>query len=83
MRKTQLFQKLDLVPLAFADAGRGPFAHAIDRQDRRALERRRKERRGRVGLVVLRENDRAFVAELVAQVRFEPDLFLHPDRHRF
>src|ERR1043165_2997728 len=33
-------------------------------------------------LVMFREKDRALVLELFAQVRLEPDLFFHPDRHR-
>ena len=32
--------------------------------------------------MVLRENDRTFVTEFFAQTRFEPDFFLHPNRHR-
>ena len=36
---------------------RGPFADAVDRENRRLLERRREERAGGVRLVVLGEDE--------------------------
>ena len=48
-----LLEDLDIVAPADADRGRGPLADAVHRQERRFLERRRKERARRVRLVVL------------------------------
>jgi hypothetical protein len=45
------------MPLAVADRERGPLAHAIGRQDRRALGRRSEERGGRVCMMVAGEQD--------------------------
>ncbi len=46
-----------LVAAADAEAGRGPFADAVEGQDGRLLEGRGEEGAGRVRLVVLGEDD--------------------------
>jgi hypothetical protein len=55
--EADLLQDLDLVPAPDADRRRRPFARAVDGQDRRVLEGRRVEARGRVADVVLGEEE--------------------------
>ena len=56
VRKAQLVRERDAVAAADAEAGRGPFADAVEREDGRLVERRGKERAGGVRLVVLGED---------------------------
>ena len=62
VRKADLVRQLDAVAASRAVGRRGPLADAVHRQDRRLLERRREERAGGVGFVMLREDDRLAVA---------------------
>ena len=61
VRKADLVGQLEAVAASRAVGGRGPLADAVHRQYRRLLERRREERAGGVGFVMLRENDRLAV----------------------
>src|SRR5688572_18216074 len=82
MWKPQLGKELDLAALACAVARCRPFADTIDRQDCRALKRRRiKSRRG-MRLVMLCKQDRSFKAGPAAQLLACPKLFGEPDGHR-
>jgi len=63
--------------VAVADGRGGPFADAVNRQNRRLVKRRRIKRAGRVGLVVFGKKDRAigtqsgqFTANGFAQIQF-------------
>ncbi len=49
MRKAQFVRQLDLVAAPDTKAGRGPFADAVQRQDRRFFEGRREESARRRG----------------------------------
>ena len=70
VRKAQLLEHLDRIAAADADRRGRPLADAVHRHDRRLLERRRIERRGRVRFVMLAEQNLAFVAfELARRCR--------------
>ena len=64
IQKTERVRELDVTvqldPVAAADAerGRAPLADAVERQDRRFLERTRKKGAGGVALVMVGEHDR-------------------------
>ena len=45
MGKLELGQQPDRVAVPDADGGRGPFADAVDREDRGAVERAREDRK--------------------------------------
>ncbi len=53
--EVELALQLDVVAATHPDAAGGPLPHAVEGEDRRALERRREERARRVALVVLGE----------------------------
>ena len=57
VREPELVRQLDPVAPADAEAGGRPLADAVEREDRRLLERRREERAGGVRLVVLGEDE--------------------------
>ena len=76
MGEVQLMGELDLVAAALADGGRGPLAHAVHGQDGGLGEGRREEGRGRVRLVVLREEDGALIAQGLADLGLHPELLL-------
>ena len=57
VRKVELVREVDAVARAAAVAGRGPFADAVDGEDRRLFEGRGEESAGRVRFVVLGEDE--------------------------
>src|SRR6266511_2769097 len=83
MREMQLAENIDLIALPPAEAGRRPFADAVDRQKGRLGKWRREESGGSMRLVMFREDDRTVVIELFADQFLHPDLFLDPNRNRF
>ena len=58
MRKLNLTRQLDAIAAADAEGRGAPFADAIQRQNRRLLERAREEGAGGVAFVMVGENDR-------------------------
>ena len=82
MGEPDLVGQPQLVALADPDARRRPFADTVHRHDGRFLERRREERRGRVALVVFREDVRAFrlAAERLRQSAWSVQLLTEPHR---
>ena len=88
MREVQLFQHLEAVALAVAQRRGRPLADAIHGQDGGFLERRGKERRGGMALVMLAEQQALLPVEvrlpalhLVAQQGLLEELLLQPQRH--
>ena len=81
----QLPEDGDLLAPAVADGGGGPFPHAVHGEDGRLLEGRRIEGAGRMGQVVLGEQQRgvavAHLGQFLPQERAHHELFLDPDRH--
>ena len=61
--------QLQTVAAANADAGRGPFADAVERQNRGLVKRRGKERAGGVRLVMIGEDEAALVTGQFAACR--------------
>ena len=82
VREPELREHVESVAAAEADRGRRPLPHAVHREDGRLLERRRVERRRRVRLVVLGEEDPAREAQLLADALGHPEPVRHPERHR-
>jgi len=60
----------DPVPPPVAERRGGPLADAVEREDRGLLERRREERAGGVGFVVVREDVPAAVVAAQGRVQF-------------
>ena len=83
MWKMLLGQHLDTITRAAANAGGGPFTDAVNCQNRSLVKRRWKKRGRSVRLMMLREQNVAFVIELVADDLFDPHFALDPERHRF
>ena len=83
MRESQIGQQLDPVPFPTTDARGRPFPNTIDSQHRGVFKGRREKSGRGVGLVMLRENDRAFKLKLVPNGVLDPDLLFHPDRDCF
>src|SRR6266511_4963849 len=83
MREMQLAENIDLIALPQAEAGRRPFADAVDRQKGRLRKWRGEESGGRMRLVMFGEYDRTVVIELFADQFLHPDLFLYPIWNRF
>ena len=82
VREVDRAEELELVALSHA-VGRGrPLADAVDREHGRLVEGRGVERRGRVRLVVLSEEDLALVAgELLTNHGARVELLAQPHRH--
>src|SRR5256885_14157653 len=76
----QLLQQLEVVAAADAVGGGRPFADAVDGEDRRLLERRREEGARGMGLVVLRVEQLAVVAERASDFPVQEQFSLHPQR---
>ena len=82
MREADLVRQLDAVAVPDAVRRRGPLPDPVQRQNGRLVERRRKERTGRVRLVVLREDDLSAVAAQPARdLARQVELLLRPQRH--
>src|SRR5262249_44157874 len=62
VRKAKLFPQLDAVAATHAERRRRPLTDAIKREDRRLVERRGEEGAGRVGLMMLGEEERTAIA---------------------
>src|SRR5206468_1258088 len=84
VRERQVPGQLQLVPAADAPGRRAPLADAVERQDRRLVERGRQKGAGRVTLVVVEEQERRGGAggQRPADEAAQVDLVLQPDRHR-
>ena len=80
IRPVQLVENLEIIAAAAADRSGRPFADTVDCQDRRLLERRRQERAGGVGLVMLAVQDISRVAELLFQLAIDVQLVFDPQR---
>ena len=65
MGKINLLENFDRTALADAKGGRGPLAHAVQRQKGRLGVGARKERGRRVRLMMAREIDLSLVAEFL------------------
>ena len=84
MREPQLVRERDPVAAADAERGRRPLADAVEREDRRFLERRREEGAGRVRFVVLGEDEALLVLPAQAACacsRGRYSFSLQPERH--
>ena len=66
MREADLMRDVEMAALADAPARGRPLAHAVHREDRGLLKRRREECGGRVRLVVFGEKDLAFEIKLLS-----------------
>jgi len=79
--EVQLVAESDLVALADAEAGGGPFADAIHGEDGGLVEGRGEERAGGVGFVVLGEDVAALVGAVQGLVHLagQVQLLLEPD----
>ena len=84
VRKVQLLGQRDAIAAAHPEARRRPLADAVNRQDRRLVERRREERAGRMRLVVLGKDEAPLIAaaERLAHLPREMQLPLDPQRQR-
>ena len=73
----------DAVPLADAEGGRAPLADAVEREDRRLVERAGEEGAGGVALVVVGEDQPrpGRPAEALPQGPPHVQLLLEPERH--
>ncbi len=74
VRVLDLLEQLDPVAVPGADRRRRPFPDPVDGEDRRALERRGVEGRGRVGGVVLGEEQVDVLAEMATDPLLHPQL---------
>jgi hypothetical protein len=84
VRKTDLPGEPDLAPSSHAEACGGPFADAIDGQDRGFVVRRAEEGAGRVRQVMLAEQDLlGRDAESFLDQLLDPELVAEPGDHRF
>ena len=86
VREGDLAEELELVPLAHADGGGRPLAHAVEGQHGRLLEGRGVEGRRRVRLVVLGEEDLPGLADAALLQRVldlgrDPQLLAQPEGH--
>ncbi len=85
VRELQLPEDGNLLALTKADGGGGPFPHAVQGEDGRLREGRRIEGAGRMGQVVLREEQRrrtgAHLGQFLPEERAHQQLFLDPHRH--
>ena len=84
VREAHLSDQANPVAAPHAVAGGGPFAHAVQRQDRGLLERRRKEGARGMRLVVLGEDEPPGVraAQTAPQLARQIQLLAQPQRHR-
>src|SRR5262245_4454922 len=82
MRELDLFRQFDAIAAADSEGGGAPLAHAVERENRRLVERTRKERAGRVALMMIRERERRLQAgtKLLLDDFGKVDLFLQPYR---
>ena len=84
MGKADFLEQVDLCPLSNPETGRGPFANAIDRKDRRFVKWRAQEGAGRVGKMVLAEEDfPPGDTKLVLDQVPDPEFVAEPGQHRF
>ena len=83
MGEPDLAQQLDVGAAAAAGGGRRPLPHPVHGQQRRLLERRAEERAGRMGQVMLgEENAVARDPDLLGDAPGDPQLVDEPGRHR-
>ena len=83
VRKANLLVHLDVGSLADPKTGSGPFADAIDGEDRGLLKRGTEKRTRRMGEVVLaKEQLRVWDPEAFLDVMFDPQLVTQPRDHR-
>src|SRR5262245_35350333 len=83
MRELQLSRERKSIPSPRARRRRAPLANAVERKDRRLVKWTRKERTGRVTLVMIDKRQRRahLLAERVTDHRRQPRLVLEPHRH--
>ena len=81
MRKFDVGQQFKGIALADAVAGSRPFAHAVNRQNRGFLKRRRKKRGRGVRFVMFGEQHMPVKADFIGDKGANPELLLHPERH--
>src|SRR5262245_9979539 len=79
----KLLVDLDVVPAPDAHRCGCPLADAVDREDGRFLERRRKERARGVRLVMLAVENRSVILKRVADLSSGEELLLDPERSGF
>src|SRR5262252_10470461 len=83
MRETLFPEHVDVCATPDTDGRCGPLADAVNGDDCGLLERRRIERRCRVRLVVLSEQNAALEPiKMLLNVVGHPELFRNPHRHR-
>ena len=84
MRKANLFEQLDLGSLSDSKAGRCPLSHAVDGEYGRLLKRGAEKRAGRMGEVMLAEEDLGWWdAKLSLDKVLDPELVSEPSDHGF
>ena len=83
VREPHLLAQLERVAATSPPGRRRPLAHAVERQDRRAIEWTGEERACGVRLMVRREGDRSVVAaaEPTVDLARDVELALQPSRH--
>src|SRR5690606_13033727 len=82
MRKMQFLKQLDAVTLAPTHTGRRPLADAVQREDRRRLERRWEKSASRVRFMMLREDEPLAIAgQVFAHLTGQMQLLPQPARH--
>ena len=84
VRKLELLEKAQLVPLALAERRRAPLAHAVQCQNSGLLIRARKKGAGGMALVVVRKDKPRLARQgkALAQRPAHVELILEPKRHR-
>src|SRR5712671_4500890 len=84
MRELQLLPEVDFITFAGAESRGAPFAHAIEGQYRRGIERAGEESAGGMALVVIGENEMGLGSgfEVLPQSAPREELVLKPDGHR-
>ena len=84
MREAELSHQLDAIAPADPETGGRPFADAVEGDERRLLEGRRKKRAGRVRLVVVGEDVPSAipVGQTVVHLAGQMEFLLEPERHR-
>src|SRR5437763_131522 len=83
MWKPLLYEHVNAISAATANARTSPLANAINGQNCRLFERRRKECGSRVRFVVLGKKNLAVEMQLLTDNVFDPYFAFDPDRHCF
>src|SRR3972149_3116375 len=82
MREMDFFKKLDAIVLSHAIARGGPFAHAIEGENRCFLKRGGEKRRSGVRLMVFGEKNLSLISNFPCYKLFNPNLLLDPEGDR-